>query len=109
MLPFRTSYSFWFVRAALLRGVGLIYAVAFLILVRQGSALIGHAGLLPATRYLARLTAVYHSRSAGFWQLPSVFWLSSSDAWLQGCATNSRRAKATTFGGVYALDNTFPR
>src|SRR6187402_640061 len=86
LLPFRTSYSFWLVRAALLRGLGLIYAVAFLILVRQGSALIGTQGLMPATDYLARLASVYHSRGAGFWQLPSVFWFSSSDACLQGGA-----------------------
>jgi lipase maturation factor len=86
VLPFRTSYSFWLVRAALLRGLGLIYAVAFLILVRQGPALLGEHGLLPVARFLARLTAVFQGRAAGFWQLPSLFWLSSSDACLQGGA-----------------------
>ena len=86
VLPFRASYSFWLVRAALLRGLGLIYAVAFLILVRQGRALIGADGILPAARFLARVTAVFHSKSAGFWQLPSLFWLSASDAWLLSSA-----------------------
>jgi len=84
--PFRTSYSFWLVRSALLRGLGLVYAAAFLILVRQGRALIGAHGLLPASRYLENLTTLFHSRAAGFWKLPSLFWLSSSDAWLSGCA-----------------------
>ena len=74
------------VRVALLRGLGVIYASAFLILVRQGPALIGAHGILPATEYLDRVSTVLHSRSAGFWQLPSLFWLSTSDAWLQGCA-----------------------
>jgi hypothetical protein len=83
---FRTSYSFWLVRAALLRGLGLIYAAAFWILVRQGRALIGADGLLPATRYLESLASHFHGRSAGFWRLPSMFWFSSSDAWLSGCA-----------------------
>jgi len=69
-----------------LRGLGLIYATAFLILVRQGPALIGSSGILPAARFLERLTALFHSRAAGFWQLPSLFWLSASDAWLTGCA-----------------------
>jgi len=64
----------------------VIYASAFLILVRQGPALIGAHGILPATEYLDRVSTVLHSRSAGFWQLPSLFWLSTSDAWLQGCA-----------------------
>jgi lipase maturation factor len=86
LLPFRTSYSFWLVRAALLRGMGLIYAVAFLILVRQGRALFGAHGVLPASSYLQRLGDFFHSRGAGFWELPSLFWISASDAWLQGCA-----------------------
>jgi hypothetical protein len=85
-LPFRVTHSFWLVRAALLRGLGLIYASAFLILVRQDPALIGADGILPATRYLARVSAIFQSRAAGFWKLPSLFWLSSSDTWLQGCA-----------------------
>ncbi len=86
MLAFRTSHSFWLVRAALLRGLGLIYAAAFLILVRQGRALIGVQGILPAAHFLARVTAVFHTRAAGFWRLPSLFWLSSSDACLDSCA-----------------------
>ena len=86
LLPFRTSYSYWLVRAALLRGLGLIYASAFLILVRQGRALIGAHGILPAARYLQDVSAVLHSRANGFWRLPSLFWLSSSDAYLSVCA-----------------------
>jgi len=86
VLPFRVTNSFWLVRAALLRGIGLIYASAFFILVRQGRALIGADGILPATRYLERVATIYGSALAGFWKLPSLFWLSTSDAWLQGCA-----------------------
>ena len=56
----------------LLRGIGLIYAVAFLILVRQGPALIGEHGLLPAARYLDLVTSSLGSRGAGFWELPSL-------------------------------------
>jgi hypothetical protein len=82
VLPFRASYSFWLVRAALLRGVGLIYAVGFLILVQQGPALIGSRGLLPVSRFLDLVTANLGSRWAGFWQIPSVFWFSASDGWL---------------------------
>ena len=86
MFRFRDSHSFWLVRAALLRSLGLIYASAFLILVRQGRALIGAQGILPAAHYLERLTSVFGSRIAAFWKLPSLFWLSSSDAWLESCA-----------------------
>lgn len=86
MLPFRTSYSFWLIRAALLRGIGLIYAVAFLILVRQGQALLGRNGILPAARFLDLVAEHTGSRGAGFWELPSLFWISASDACLRGGA-----------------------
>jgi Lipase maturation factor len=66
----------------LLRGVGLIYAVAFLILVRQGQALIGAHGILPAARFVDLVAEQLGSRAAGFWELPSLFWLSASDGWL---------------------------
>jgi Lipase maturation factor len=82
----RGRHSFWLVRVALLRGVGLIYTVAFLILLRQGPALIGEDGILPARRFVDLVTQNLGSRVAGFWALPSLFWLNPSDAWLQGCA-----------------------
>jgi hypothetical protein len=86
MLPFRTTYSFWLVRVALLRGVGLIYAVAFLILVQQGPALLGEQGILPVVRFLDFVTDQLGSRRAGFWELPSLFWISASDVWLRAGA-----------------------
>lgn len=79
---FRTVSSYWLVRAALLRGLGLIYAVAFLILVRQGQALLGEHGILPARHFTELVAANQGSRAAGFWLLPSAFWISASDAWL---------------------------
>jgi hypothetical protein len=82
VLPFRTSHSYWLVRGLLLRGVGLIYTVAFAILVRQGQALLGEHGILPAASFLEHVGDFYRSRALGFWELPSVFWISASDAWL---------------------------
>lgn len=70
----------------LLRGLGLIYAVAFLILVRQGPALLGSHGILPVARFLSLVADQLGSRGAGFWELPSLFWISASDAWLQAGA-----------------------
>lgn len=86
MLPFRTSHSFWLVRVVLLRGVGLVYTVAFAILVSQGLALFGEQGILPAVRFLDHVADIHRSRAAGFWELPSVFWISARDAWLLGGA-----------------------
>jgi hypothetical protein len=70
----------------LLRGMGLIYFVAFLILALQYRPLFGEHGLLPASQYFAFVQRAIGA--AGFYRLPSVFWLSSSDtvltmaAWL---------------------------
>jgi hypothetical protein len=85
-LPFRTSHSYWLVRALLLRSIGLIYLVAFLILVVQGPALLGEHGILPAARFTELVARNLGSRGAGFWELPSLFWISASDVWLQGAA-----------------------
>jgi hypothetical protein len=82
LLPFRSAQSYWLVRAALLRGLGLIYAVAFWILVRQGAALLGEHGILPVTLFTELVAESRGSRTAGFWALPSVFWLSGTDGWL---------------------------
>jgi hypothetical protein len=86
VLPFRASYSFWLVRAALVRGLGFVYAVAFLILTQQGQALLGEHGILPAARFTELVAASRGSAGAGFWLLPSVFWISASDGWLLGGA-----------------------
>jgi len=56
----------------MLRLLGLLYAVAFLVFLRQGPALIGHHGLLPADLFLREVSS--------FWDAPTVFWLSTSDA-----------------------------
>ncbi|HEY6080760.1 MAG TPA: lipase maturation factor family protein [Polyangiaceae bacterium] len=82
MLPFRVVPTFWLTRAVLLRGLGLVYALAFLILVRQGPALLGEQGILPAARFTERVAQHLGSRAAGFWELPSLFWISASDVWL---------------------------
>ena len=73
--------KYWLTRFLLLRGLGLIYTVAFAILCRQGLALIGEAGLLPAQRFVAR---VHHAHQ--FYDYPSLFHWNASNAWLQGSA-----------------------
>ncbi len=80
--------SYWLTRFVLLRLLGLVYAVAFLSLAQQVLPLIGHEGLLPADTFLDRVAAHFGSRGAGFFEIPSLFWLGVSDrvlvatAWL---------------------------
>ena len=73
-------------RFAFLRGLGLIYVVAFLSLARQWRPLLGSDGLLPASAFLGRVQQELGSLSSGFWRLPSVFWFASSDPVLGACA-----------------------
>jgi hypothetical protein len=77
--------DYFFTRALLLRSLGVIYFVAFAILVRQGRPLIGSEGLLPVTAYL-ELASRHFDGFQAVWRLPTLFWLGSSDAWLDGAA-----------------------
>ena len=71
-------------RFVILRFVGLVYLVGFLVAANQIIPLIGHDGLLPADLFLERLEAHFGSKSEGFWQMPSIFWFDHSDAFIQG-------------------------
>jgi hypothetical protein len=73
-------------RALLLRGLGCIYAVAFLILVQQFEPLLGSHGLLPVADFLDWGGRALGSRAQGFLRLPSLFWLANSDFVLNGAA-----------------------
>ncbi len=73
----------WLGRFVLLRLLGLVYLMAFLTLLNQGPALLGPRGLLPIADYLDDIAAQLGSRTAGFWELPSVFWLGDSVAALR--------------------------
>jgi len=79
----RTSHAFaqWF----FLRALGAIYLVAFLSLWSQIDGLIGHAGILPVDRLMSALGREYGAHGIGwdrFLLVPTLCWLSSSDAFL---------------------------
>ncbi|HTK20597.1 MAG TPA: hypothetical protein VL442_13815, partial [Mucilaginibacter sp.] len=63
----------------ILRLLGLVYAVAFLVAINQLVPLIGSNGLLPLGNYLNLVSHSLGSDFAGFVRLPSVFWLWHSD------------------------------
>ena len=76
--------AYWLTRFVLLRLLGLVYAVAFLVAANQLVPLVGAHGLLPATLFLERVRDHFGSSWAGFLQLPSVFWLGCTDRALVG-------------------------
>src|SRR5947209_5317624 len=72
--------TYWLTRFVILRLLGLIYAIAFLVAINQIIPLIGSHGLTPVGIYLKHVSAALGSDGAGFMRLPSIFWLGHSDA-----------------------------
>lgn len=66
----------------ILRLLGIVYAIAFLVAINQIIPLIGSHGLTPLNVYLKQVSDVLGSASAGFWKLPSIFWFWHSDSML---------------------------
>ena len=74
-----TRPTYWLTRFLILRLLGLVYAIAFLVAINQILPLIGSDGLTPAGIYLKRVSAALGSEAAGFMRLPSLFWFWHSD------------------------------
>jgi hypothetical protein len=72
--------AYWLTRFVILRLLGVIYAVAFLVAFNQLVPLIGANGLLPVGPYLKAVSETFGSATAGFVRLPSLFWFWHSDA-----------------------------
>ena len=71
--------TYWLTRFVMLRLLGVIYAVAFLVAINQILPLIGADGLTPVGIYLKHVSNTLGSDTAGFLRLPSVFWFGHSD------------------------------
>jgi len=74
-----TRPTYWLTRFLILRLLGVIYAVAFLVAIHQIVPLIGSNGLLPVHIFLERVADAYGSSASGFVHSPSLFWFVHSD------------------------------
>ncbi|MEP6646055.1 MAG: lipase maturation factor family protein [Saprospiraceae bacterium] len=74
--------TYWLTRFVILRLLGIVYAIAFLVVIHQIIPLIGSHGLTPVGLYLDRITAALGSQGAGFMRLPSLFWISHTDTFM---------------------------
>src|SRR3984957_19990117 len=63
----------------MLRLLGVVYAVGFLIAANQILPLIGSDGLLPIGLFIERIRSIFGSSFSGFLRFPSVFWVIHSD------------------------------
>src|SRR5262250_1489485 len=82
--PQRATYAL--TRFLILRLLALVYATAFLVVIRQFDPLLGPDGLLPAVSYLARVRGMSDSALDAFVALPTLFWFDSSPATLHAAA-----------------------
>src|SRR4029077_18102224 len=76
---FAIGNSYWLTRFIILRLLGFVYAVAFLVAAQQLVPLIGEHGLTPANHFLASVQTQLGSRAAGILRIPTLFWLGISD------------------------------
>ena len=72
--------TYWLTRFMILRLLGIIYAVAFLVAINEILPLIGSDGLTPINIFLDQVSKGLGSSAAGFVRLPSIFWWFHSDA-----------------------------
>ncbi|HXA14760.1 MAG TPA: lipase maturation factor family protein [Opitutaceae bacterium] len=108
--------AYWLTRFVLLRLLGFIYAVAFLVLINQVLPLIGSHGLLPVGTFLVRAQEYFGSVAKGLFRLPSLFWLGHSDgallaaAWVGfalSCAVVAGFGNALMLAALWLLDLSF--
>src|SRR6476661_11218017 len=71
--------DYWLTRFFILRLLGFVYAVAFLVAGQQLVPLIGEHGLTPANHFLASIQAQLGSQTAGMLRVPTLFWFGISD------------------------------
>src|SRR6201993_5262786 len=76
---FALGNSYWLTRFVILRLLGFVYAVAFLVAANQLVPLIGEHGLTPATHFLNMVQTQLGSRSASMLRVPTRFWFGISD------------------------------
>ena len=79
---FARGNSYWLTRFVILRLLGFVYAVAFLVAADQLVPLIGEHGLTPASHFLAAIQSQLGSRTAAFLNVPTLFWFCLSDSLL---------------------------
>lgn len=104
--------TYWLTRFVILRLLGVIYAIAFLVAINQIVPLIGSDGLTPVGIYLKQVSRALGSDGAGFLRLPSLFWFVHSDtalltvAWIGfvlSCAVAAGYANALLLAVLWLL------
>lgn len=92
--------SYYVSRSLFLKGLALVYLVAFWSAWLQVSGLVGSQGILPVTPYLDAIAAQLGSERLLYF--PTLCWLSSSDAMLHALCISGMIASFLVLAGVMA-------
>ena len=95
ILPWKFAKTEWL----FLRLLAAIYVIAFASLAVQVQGLIGARGILPAAGYLSAVSRTLGMR--GYWTMPTLFWLGSSDAVLNGACLAGAALAAFLMLGLF--------
>jgi len=107
--------TYWLTRYVILRLLGVIYAIAFLVAINEIVPLIGSDGLLPVELFLKQISDAI-GPTEGFIRLPSIFWFGHSDAalltvawigFLLSCVVAAGYANALLLGVLWFLYMSF--
>lgn len=85
------------------RLLGLVYLFAFGSLALQIQGLVGHDGILPAGQFISAIAQWQDAEGLGpsrFWRWPTIFWLSTSDQFLEGVSLAGALMAALVAFGV---------
>ena len=96
--------SYGSARFLLLRGLGLIYALAFYSLSAQLDGLISSQGLLPAALFLEKARLYFGEDATPWLRLPTLFWIDASDLTLHlACYAGLALSLALLLGYAHGL------
>lgn len=91
----RVTDTYVLCRFVVVRGVALIYLIAFLSLFLQVDGLFGKNGILPISQFMEAVSGRYQ-----FGELPTVFWISSSDSFLKGACVGGMLSSLVAAAGI---------
>ena len=83
----------------LLRAIGFVYLIAFVSFGVQATGLIGSHGILPFADFLRAVHSAMGAR--GYWEVPSVLWLSWTDVGLTAVWILGSLCAAAALAGFY--------
>src|SRR5438552_13072912 len=88
-------------RSAFLRGLAIVYFIAFISLLPQIDGLVGANGILPVRSFLQTVREEYGTTA--YWYFPTLAWLSSSNTFLHILIWSGILLSAALFARVLPL------